>query len=209
MLTGSLPFEADNPVAVSMQHVNEPAPSPRASNPEVPDALDAMTLRLLAKDPDDRYPSAAALANDLDRLQSGLAPTDVDAEKTTLMAAPLVPMPQDTTRTAKTAVVPPTPPSHPTAAPARDERRRGGLLRLLAPLLVGVALLAGVAYALTADWSPLNPTGTGENTVAGDRQEAPTLEVPSVIGQDQGQAEQALRQAGFEVRTEPRESTFD
>ncbi len=200
MLTGSLPFEAENPVAVSMQHVNEPAPSPRAANPEVPEALDAITLKLLAKNPADRYPSAAALANDLDRLQSGLAPTVVDAEKTTLMAEPLAPMPQDTTRAAKTAVAAPRP------APQTERRRGGGgLLRLLAPLLVGVALLAGLAYALTADWSPLNSTGTGENTAA----EVDTVQVPNVTGQGRAEAEQALRQRDFEVRVEPRESTFD
>ena len=204
MLTGSLPFEAENPVAVSMQHVNEPAPSPRAANPEVPEALDAITMRLLAKDPEDRYPSAAALVNDLDRLQSGLAPTVVDAEKTTLMAAPLPPLPQGRSRTARTAVAPP-----PVAPQTEDRRRGGGFLRLLVPLLIGVALLAGIAYALTADWNPLSPTGTSENPAAEDRSEARTVQVPVVTGQQQEQAEQALRQDGFEVRSEPRESSFE
>ena len=205
MLTGALPFEAENPVAVSMRHVNEPAPSPREANPEVPEALDAITLRLLAKNPGDRYPSAAALANDLERLQSGLAPTVVDAEKTKLMAAPLPPLPQERTRVAKTAVAPP-----PRTAPPTESRRRGGgLLRLLAPLLVGVALLAGVAYALTAGWSPFGGTATGENTAAENRPEVQTVQVPDVRSFGQAQAEATLRQSGFGVRVEQRESTFD
>ena len=203
MLTGALPFEAENPVAVSLKHINEPAPSPREANPEVPEALDAITLRLLAKNPEDRYPSAAALADDLARLQSGLAPTVVDAEKTKLMAAPLPPLPQDRTRVAKTAVAPPRP------ADPTERRRGGGLLRLLAPLLVGVALLAGVAYALTADWGSSSSTGTEQSVPAeNNRPQAQTVQVPDVTGLGQDQAQETLRQNGLAVRTQPRESTF-
>ena len=202
MLTGALPFEAENPVAVSLKHINEPAPSPREANPEVPEALDAITLRLLAKDPQDRYPSAAALADDLARLQSGRAPTVVDAEKTKLMAAPLPPLPQDKTRVARTTMAPP-----PSAPPT--ERRRGGVLtRLLAPLLLGIALLAGVAYALTVDWGSSDRTGTGENVPAENSPEARAVEVPDVTGFGQDQAEALLRDNGFGVSVQPRESTF-
>ena len=200
MLTGALPFEAENPVAVSLKHVNDPAPSPRDANPEVPEALDAITLKLLAKDPNDRYPSAAALADDLSRLQSGLAPTVVDAEKTKLMAAPLPPLPQDRTRTAKTAVAPPRP-----APPTESRRRGGGFLRLLGPLLVGVALPAGLAYALTVDRDPnTNTTSPGQPAA-----EAPGVAVPDVRGQTQDAATQTLQAAGFDVEVERQESSWD
>ena len=203
MLTGALPFEADNPVALSLKHINEPAPSPREANPEIPEALDAITLRLLAKDLGARYPSAAALADDLDRIQSGLAPNVVHAEKTKLMAAPLPPLPQDKTRVAKTTVAPPPP------APPTERRRRGGLFSLLAPLLVGVALLAGLAYALTADWGSSDRTGAGESVPAEEnRPQARSVEVPSVTGFGQDQAAALLRDNGFEVGIQPRESTF-
>ncbi|WP_166396286.1 Stk1 family PASTA domain-containing Ser/Thr kinase [Rubrobacter marinus] len=199
MLTGALPFEAENPVAVSLKHVNDPAPSPREANPEVPEALDAITLRLLAKDPNDRYPSASALADDLSRIQSGLAPTVVEAEKTKLLSAPLAPLPRDRGRTAKTAVAPPRP------APQTENRRRGGgLLRLLAPLLVGVALLAGIAYALTA--------GDNANTNSGNEQpaaQAPSVQVPDVRGQTEEAATQTLQAAGFGVEAEREESTWE
>ncbi|MDP9455808.1 MAG: Stk1 family PASTA domain-containing Ser/Thr kinase [Actinomycetota bacterium] len=203
MLTGALPFEAENPVAVSLKHINELAPSPREANPEVPEALDAITLRLLAKNPEDRYPSAAALANDLERLQSGLAPTVVDAEKTKLMVAPLSPLPQDKTRVAPTAVAPPRP-----AAPT-ERRPGGGLFRLLTPLLVGVALLAGIAYALTADWGSSGDTGTNQNSPAENSPEVPNVQVPDLRGYGQEEAEALLRQSGFEVDVQTRESTFE
>ncbi|BBL78367.1 hypothetical protein RxyAA322_02210 [Rubrobacter xylanophilus] len=76
MLTGSLPYEADTPVAVAIRHIHEPPRHPRSVNPAVPAALDAVTVRLLAKRPEDRYPDAAALAEDLERFLSGDAPLE-------------------------------------------------------------------------------------------------------------------------------------
>ncbi|MGH9176110.1 MAG: protein kinase domain-containing protein, partial [Vicinamibacterales bacterium] len=67
MLTKRLPFEADTPVGVAMQHVNTPPPPPSTFNPKIPSAVDAIVLRALSKDPDDRYPSGNALAMALRR----------------------------------------------------------------------------------------------------------------------------------------------
>lgn len=65
MLTKRLPFEADTPVGVAMQHVNTPPPPPSTFNPKIPPEVDAIVLRSLAKEPDARYPSGAALATAL------------------------------------------------------------------------------------------------------------------------------------------------
>ena len=91
MLTGTLPYEAESPIALAMMHINEPPRSPRQVNPEVPEPLNALTLKLLAKDPEDRYPSAPAFANDLDRVRSGLPLAAVDTNKTGQMPTPLPP----------------------------------------------------------------------------------------------------------------------
>ena len=72
MLTGELPYEAQDQVALAMKHVNKPPRSPREANPEVPEVLDVLTLRLLAKDPSDRYGSATELLEDLRRVRDGL-----------------------------------------------------------------------------------------------------------------------------------------
>jgi hypothetical protein len=72
MLTGELPYEAQDQVALAMKHVNEPPRSPREANPEVPEVLDALTLKLLAKDPSERYGSATELLEDLRRVRDGL-----------------------------------------------------------------------------------------------------------------------------------------
>ncbi len=65
MLTGRLPFDADNPIGLAMQHVHEAPPPPRQFNPNIPPAVEAIILRALAKDPRQRFPTAGALAQAL------------------------------------------------------------------------------------------------------------------------------------------------
>ncbi len=58
-LTGRRPFDGDTPVATALAHLRSPVPDLPA---DVPDDLAAVTRRALAKDPDERYLDAAALA---------------------------------------------------------------------------------------------------------------------------------------------------
>ncbi len=74
MLTGEVPFEADSSVGVAMKHVMEPPRPPREKNPAVPEALDAVAMKLLQKKPEDRYLGAAELVADLQRVGEGLSP---------------------------------------------------------------------------------------------------------------------------------------
>ncbi|RUL87245.1 serine/threonine-protein kinase [Tautonia sociabilis] len=67
LLTGRPPFRADSPME-TLVLVNEREPEPpRRLNPRVPRDLERVCLRCLEKDPDRRYPSAEAMAEDLDR----------------------------------------------------------------------------------------------------------------------------------------------
>jgi diguanylate cyclase (GGDEF)-like protein len=65
MLTGRFPFSGDNVNSVMFQIVNDVPPKPSSLNPEIPDALDQIVSRCLAKNPDDRYRNANELADDL------------------------------------------------------------------------------------------------------------------------------------------------
>ena len=69
MLTGRLPFEGDSPVSVAIQHINSIPLSPRELNPEIPEALEAITMRAMAPNPDNRYPSAASMLADLEEFR--------------------------------------------------------------------------------------------------------------------------------------------
>jgi hypothetical protein len=78
MLTGGLPYTAESPVAVSMKHVNEPLRPPKEVNPRIPEGVNALVVKLLAKDPEDRYADAAELVEDLRRARDGLPPMAAD-----------------------------------------------------------------------------------------------------------------------------------
>ena len=75
MLTGRLPFDGKDSITIVMKHVSELPPSPEEVNPEVPEDMNALVLRLLSKDPEDRHEDAAELIRDLRRVQAGLPPT--------------------------------------------------------------------------------------------------------------------------------------
>ncbi|MCO5167794.1 MAG: protein kinase [Planctomycetes bacterium] len=65
LLTGQLPFRADTPAGLIFKHVYEPPPAPLELNPEAPPFLVEICLKLLEKDPDDRYTSAHEFLADM------------------------------------------------------------------------------------------------------------------------------------------------
>jgi eukaryotic-like serine/threonine-protein kinase len=243
MLTGELPYDADTPLGIAMKHVNGHLRPPKAIDPSIPAGINAVTCRLLAKDPEDRYASDAELIEDLERVVAGLEP----ANATTEMMALAMPT------TAPTRVGPPPP------LPGRRNGKRRRYLPVVLALL-GLLLLAALAWA-------------GSNFLQSAQQEAPQIavpdlvgktveeaenqvgdnfeiqvaervegkkpvntilrqepeggkaergstisvtavgtrvaDVPGVVGEDRDAAEQALTDAGFEVLTQERESSFE
>jgi tetratricopeptide (TPR) repeat protein/predicted Ser/Thr protein kinase len=71
MVTGQVPFDAETPFAVVMKHVTEPLPLPRNIRPDLPEAVERVILRALAKDPADRYQSMRDLVTGFDQAVSG------------------------------------------------------------------------------------------------------------------------------------------
>ncbi len=69
MITGRLPFEGDTPVSVAIQHINSIPLSPREIDPAIPEALEAITMKAMAPDPDNRYLSADDMLADLEEFR--------------------------------------------------------------------------------------------------------------------------------------------
>jgi serine/threonine-protein kinase len=67
-VTGKTPYSGASFVELAEQHLRAPVPSASAVQPDLPDRLDAILQRALAKDPDDRYPSCEAMGEDLEEL---------------------------------------------------------------------------------------------------------------------------------------------
>jgi tetratricopeptide (TPR) repeat protein len=74
MVVGRVPFNADTPYSIVHDHIYTPLPMPRAVNPRVPEAMERVLLKALAKDHTDRYPSVAALVQAVQGALNGEAP---------------------------------------------------------------------------------------------------------------------------------------
>jgi serine/threonine protein kinase/Flp pilus assembly protein TadD len=73
MITGRLPFPADETAAVVYQLTNEDPPAPSSIRPKLPAVFDRMIQKALEKDPADRYPSADELLADLEAARADIA----------------------------------------------------------------------------------------------------------------------------------------
>jgi serine/threonine-protein kinase len=71
MLGGRPPFTGDTPLSIAYRHVREDPQPPSTVNADVPAALDAVVMKALAKNPDNRYQSAGEMREDLERFLSG------------------------------------------------------------------------------------------------------------------------------------------
>ena len=92
-LTGTLPFARDNDVAKMYAHLSAPVPSAREATPEVPEELDAVARRAMAKDPGDRFATATEMAEALmDTLPARPARPQTEAP-------PMAPAPPETAPT--------------------------------------------------------------------------------------------------------------
>ncbi|MFF8380402.1 protein kinase [Streptomyces sp. NPDC015661] len=70
LLTGRLPFDADSPLAIAYAHVQEEPVAPSSVNRSVTPAMDALVARALRKNPNERFPSAAAMRDECLRVLS-------------------------------------------------------------------------------------------------------------------------------------------
>ncbi|MFK8911058.1 protein kinase domain-containing protein [Streptomyces sp. YS-3] len=78
LITGRIPFDADSPLAIAYAHVQEEPVAPSSVNRSIPPAVDALVARALKKNPNERFPSAAAMRDEIARIsasgQTGAAP---------------------------------------------------------------------------------------------------------------------------------------
>jgi serine/threonine-protein kinase len=141
MLTGTLPFDAENPLAVAMQQISQAPAPPTRLNPAIPPSVEAIVLTALDKNPVERFAGAAEMKAAVDAVRSSAAQptrlaTRVVATAPTTPMQPLPPRgaPRAGTRSAAQAT------TH--RAPAGRIMRRA-LWLTGAPLAVAAAVLLG------------------------------------------------------------------
>jgi serine/threonine protein kinase len=176
MLTGEPPFVGDSPVAVAYQHVRKDPSPPSQRHTRISPELDAVVLKALAKNPENRYRTAADMRTDLIRVRSGEAPDApkvfTDAERTDLVSS----APARGGRTQPIEQIS----THHERARARSIRR----------WLVAVAVLAVLTVVAAV------AINIGVN--------ARSQQVPDVHGQTLAEAKATLENRGFNVSIQPK-----
>jgi tRNA A-37 threonylcarbamoyl transferase component Bud32 len=75
LCTGRVPFDADTPYAVILKHISSPLPSPRSQRPDLPEAVERVILKAMAKEPGGRYQSAGEMGRALKAAVGGGGPS--------------------------------------------------------------------------------------------------------------------------------------
>jgi serine/threonine-protein kinase len=183
LLTGRPPFLGDSPVAIAYQHVRENPIPPSRVDPEVPQWADAIVLRAMAKDPRDRYQSAAEMRADIQRALQGVpvaGPRTGAYGTATQRVGPATAMAGVPTGAMPGYQYGRDDDGYP---PEERERRWLPILLWIAGVLLVIGVVAGVAYAIL---------GGGSSSHA----------VPQVDGQTVSQAEAAITQAGLKYKVQ-------
>jgi serine/threonine-protein kinase len=182
MLTGEVPFGGDTPVEIAMKHLSTVPKPPSELNDKVPHDLDAIVLRALAKEPEQRYQSSEEMDADLGRVARGLAVSDETEAAATMVLS-------GAGLAAPTTVLRPGRELAPTSVPVPeyydyDEPIRR---RPVWPWLLAIGLVLSAAVAGWYVWTQIQDQLNSSKPV----------NVPLVVGLKQAAAEQQLKDAGL------------
>ena len=113
MLTGKVPFTGDTPVEIAMKHLSQIPDPPSKLRADVPHDLDAVVMRALAKDPEQRYGTAEEMDADLARVARGVAVArETEDAMTQVLSGAGISNAQTMIQRPRTTVTPPAPPAY-------------------------------------------------------------------------------------------------
>ncbi len=136
MVTGKPPYIANTPYSMLMKQTNDPLPSPRSINPELPEAVEELLLSILAKDPAERLQTAAQLARAIHDTQQALCVQSGARANTQTSAGGRG---TNATSPARTPVAPPT---SPTRVPASHGVNWRALILAMSAILIVAVITA-------------------------------------------------------------------
>ncbi len=194
LLTGRPPFVGDSAVSVAYQHVSEEATPPSSLAPAVPEALDRIVMKALAKDKEQRYGSADEFRADLEAAAGeGVVHAPPLGAKTTVLGAAGAagatqvfngPPPEASPATRAEAL----------AAAEEDEEPKRNTALIWILVTVGVIALAGIIWLLlTRDDGAEEPTPTETVT------EPELVQIPDMTGMTEDEIVEALAAVQLEA----------
>jgi formylglycine-generating enzyme required for sulfatase activity len=179
-LTGQIPHDAETPFAIILKRMSEPLPLPRSLNPQIPEAVERVILKALAREPGDRFDSAGAMAAALKQAVSGVVVEEVKAPPPVVEEPPTVPLPEPEIPPPPRpeAEREPTPP--PFTAPVPVPARPGPPWKWIAGTGAVVVVVMGLIIALMSGGEPAArpPTSTPLLAVAPTDTSIPPTDTP-------------------------------
>jgi serine/threonine-protein kinase len=161
MLTGQLPFNADTPLGMAYQHVNEPLPHLLDKRPTLPPETQAIIEKALAKKREDRYPTVTALAEAL----AVVARKAAAPPKTTLPDLKAAPPSNGKQRKSKNSAVTARPPTNEVKTLPLRKRRLWFAALGAAALLVIAGAVGVAALAVSSAGTAIAPGLVPETTI--------------------------------------------
>ncbi|MCW2964969.1 MAG: pknB [Actinomycetia bacterium] len=192
MLTGNVPFTGDTPVEIAMKHLSQVPEPPSKLRAEVPHDLDAVVMRALSKEPDQRYGSTEEMDADLARVARGVAVAPETEDAMTQVLSGVGATTAQTMITRPRAVAPPpAPPSYRSPSPYYDyeEPPRG---RSIWPWLLALGLIIAGGIGGWFLYSKIQQQLDNSRPVA----------VPDVTLLAKDLAVQKIQQAGLKTRVQ-------
>lgn len=177
MLTGRVPFVGDTPVAVAMQHVQDPPPPITDFAPETPPAVVAVVMKALEKNPKNRFQSAREMADALMKAKDG----KLDPATVALESSGPRPAVKPTQQPARMRELSPHGQGTARRAPVRRRRSRRRIAELVLSGLAAACVLAALAFGVVQVY-----TRVSRSAVA-----------PDVVGLSVGDAQTLARREGL------------
>ena len=143
MVVGQVPFNADTPFSIIHDHIYTPLPMPRSVNPDVPDSVERVLLKALAKEPADRYPDVSSMTK---AFKQAWVDAGVPMQGTSL-TLPAVAGKADEKR-AKAKAAKPAPAAGAGTVAARKPEKKRSRWPLVAAAVLGLVCLGFVGLAL-------------------------------------------------------------
>lgn len=190
--TGRLPFDGPDAVSVAMKQVNDLPVPPREINPDIDPSLEAIIMKAIAKNPDDRFATAKDMRLALNDYLAGrpvnLGEGFTSAE--TVVMGGVVPPVGVADGTAVMPAMGGVKPAAPTAAQrsynannTSGKKNNKKTIAIVIGIIAALAVVGGIAFAL----------------MSGGGDDKDKIAVPSVVGQTVDEATAAIEGAGFEL----------
>lgn len=189
MLTGVLPFDADNPVSVALMQVQSNMPLPSTKFADISSDADKIVLKMTMKEPNDRYKDVNALISDIRGFQMGRSISSPSYTQTSVGTAPIGRVNQAYANPEKKVIRRNEEPIIKEPQPVKKKKKSSAL-----PVLLGILTAILLVFFIYLGFKMIS---NKENTQT--QAQITMVKVPEVVGMTEEQAKAKIEAAGLKM----------